>query len=153
MRKYDWDIIKAGKILSKKARRAWRHAPKLKKKKNRKKKRKLTYFEYINSSIWGKRRYLYFQTHERKCRGCNKTGFVHLHHLLYENFGHEKDRDLIPLCKKCHKEFHRKFEMRKDLRIPTDIFIAEKQKSLAVNLDDISSSRMLEKANDRQIES
>ena len=42
-----------------------------------------------------------------KCRLCGDDDELHVHHLTYENWGHEKKKDLTTLCKEHHKLFHR----------------------------------------------
>lgn len=41
------------------------------------------------------------------CRRCNKhadmVGTMDVHHVTYENFGHEKRKDGILLCRPCHE--------------------------------------------------
>lgn len=69
--------------------------------------RKVDYYEYINSDKWRERRKLYYKDNQRKCICCDATVNLDLHHITYFSLGNELDTDLAPMCKKCHKEFHR----------------------------------------------
>lgn len=41
------------------------------------------------------------------CRCCGSNKRLTVHHIIYDNIGHEKDEDLKVLCWSCHKEIHR----------------------------------------------
>jgi 5-methylcytosine-specific restriction endonuclease McrA len=46
----------------------------------------------------------------RRCRGrCERCGLalrLDIHHLHYNNVGHETPRDVMALCRECHKDVH-----------------------------------------------
>jgi len=65
------------------------------------------YKEYIKSKCWERRKKEYYSTNKKKCVGCGETKYIHLHHIVYGNFGNEKDTNLACLCRKCHKIFHK----------------------------------------------
>lgn len=69
--------------------------------------RRQSYVRYIKSAKWRKRRELYFQTHEKKCRACGSINRIELHHKTYKNIRKERDADLAPLCYKCHNAIHK----------------------------------------------
>ncbi len=62
------------------------------------------YAAYLRSAEWKRRRGLVL---ERDGYTCQKDGCVEIasdvHHLNYDNFGHEKLSDLESLCKDCHR--------------------------------------------------
>lgn len=64
------------------------------------------YYEYIKSPKWKARADAARKWAEYKCQMDSATGRLSVHHNTYDNLGHEKDRDLIVLCRKCHEKFH-----------------------------------------------
>lgn len=115
--------------------RLWRERPrKRRKKRNSKRKRFIkennrnNYKTYINSDKWFERRNLYFESHLKKCSRCGATQYIHLHHITYKSFGREKDLDLAPLCKDCHKEYHNKHSHND--RVGFNQFIEAKENTL-----------------------
>ena len=68
-------------------------------------KRKDRYLAYLASDTWTKIRCDMFMLRDGKCELCGKAG-TQVHHLTYENLGHEEPTDLILLCGKCHQKEH-----------------------------------------------
>jgi hypothetical protein len=69
--------------------------------------------EYIRSDLWRDRRRRWLvECGRRPCRVCGKpwrdTGVYHAHHLDYAHAGagKERDRDLTPVCSRCHTLIH-----------------------------------------------
>lgn len=81
------------------------------------------YREYISGRHWVARKDSFFKNHEKKCALCRSTFRVELNHIYYENFGFEKDEDLIPLCREHHEALHRHIGVSKDMRYATADFI------------------------------
>lgn len=57
-----------------------------------------------NTKHW---RMIRIKTLERdgyKCVDCEETKNLHVHHLTYENEGHENLEDLVTLCRQCHSK-------------------------------------------------
>lgn len=92
-------------------------------KKDRRKERKLRqylnripkkYATYIKSKYWTKRKNRYYQEHRRVCTLCTTSKFCDLHHLAYrrEEFGNERDEDLVCLCRNCHEDYHLGFGVK-----------------------------------------
>ena len=68
---------------------------------------KIDYKKYLKSDYW---KGIKKQIHERdeyKCRLCNSEENICVHHRTYKNLGNEKLEDLITLCEKCHKNYHK----------------------------------------------
>jgi len=62
------------------------------------------YKEYLQSFLWFQRRDLMIELYPR-CYSCKKPA-TEVHHLTYKNIGNEGKRDLITLCRNCHKKKH-----------------------------------------------
>lgn len=82
---------------------------------------------YITSHWWIKRKNLYYKTHKRECVACGSTEHINLHHLVYKDFGKELDKNLKPLCRVCHEEFHSIYGVKNDLYKETMQFIEDKK--------------------------
>lgn len=73
------------------------------------------YFDYINSDKW---RFIRRQVAEKNnymCQLCHKKMYkgFHIHHITYENFGHEKLSDLMFLCPECHlMRIHKQYKKK-----------------------------------------
>ena len=57
------------------------------------------YIEHINSSEWRNFREKIFRKRGRMCEDCTEVERLELHHLTYENLGHERDEDVLILCR------------------------------------------------------
>ncbi len=62
------------------------------------------YKEYLQSSLWYQKREFFLKLNP-KCKKCRKES-TEVHHISYENIGNEGGRDLMALCRKCHKKIH-----------------------------------------------
>ena len=72
---------------------------------------KQKYYDYMDSMEWIDKSNNYKERYP-VCQICG-TGnqhmsWVHCHHITYENLFNESDKDLITLCKPCHKKAHSK---------------------------------------------
>ena len=72
----------------------------------------LTYKEYIQSDGWKVRRLRALALAENRCQVCNSPNAPQVHHRTYERLGHERDADLIVLCRDCHRLFHDNGELK-----------------------------------------
>lgn len=63
---------------------------------------------YLKSRHWRKTRNAALTRANFKCQSCGTNQHLTIHHLTYENLGHEKNSDLKVLCWSCHKNEHRK---------------------------------------------
>ncbi len=69
---------------------------------------KKEYQQYLKTDHWQrtKRAMLKLKPY-RKCELCGSREYVfHVHHMSYENIGHEGYMDLVVLCSECHKKVH-----------------------------------------------
>ena len=67
------------------------------------------YNDYIKSDEWFRKREEIFKLKGRKCYICNTSNNLDIHHLSYEFLGYEEEndfKDVIPLCRNCHKKLH-----------------------------------------------
>ncbi len=66
-----------------------------------------SYKAYLKSSLWANRRAIFADNYEKRCGYCENTCIKpNLHHLSYANIGHERDTDLVWLCRTCHDSVH-----------------------------------------------
>lgn len=66
------------------------------------------YINYLHSPEWNNLRSVVFKLVKNKCVSCGGQ-CSELHHLNYDRLGREKiGKDVVPLCKKCHKKCHTK---------------------------------------------
>jgi phage terminase large subunit GpA-like protein len=85
------------------------------------KKNNIDYNEYIQSSAWQKKRKQFFESRmwntyphgkvakKFVCYCCGSDERLDLHHRTYKRFGNERiSTDLIPVCRTCHTEIHKK---------------------------------------------
>jgi hypothetical protein len=62
------------------------------------------YDKYMRSEAWREIRQQRVDMDGGKCVACHTTERLEVHHLHYQNFGHEELRDLITLCHSCHEK-------------------------------------------------
>ena len=69
------------------------------------------YREYLQSDAWKAKRRLVLEFLGSRCVKCGislSETTANIHHLTYERVKKELVTDLIPLCKTCHKDEHKK---------------------------------------------
>lgn len=66
----------------------------------------LAYKDYIKSDVWKARRLRAIALAENHCQVCHAEARLDVHHNTYERLGHERDADLVVLCRGCHDLFH-----------------------------------------------
>ncbi|HUS50495.1 MAG TPA: HNH endonuclease signature motif containing protein [Candidatus Paceibacterota bacterium] len=68
------------------------------------------YDVYIKSTYWQEIRSILIEEVEYKCEDCGKLKeekyLLQCHHITYENLGRELRKDLVVLCKECHRLRH-----------------------------------------------
>jgi len=77
----------------------------IKKEKIKKKETHKNYTEYLQTKWWRNRKVKYWEDNKRTCFCCEEKA-RELHHNTYTTLYREEDKDLIPLCRKCHEEVH-----------------------------------------------
>lgn len=95
---------------------------------NRRKKpkvRKSKYQEFIESPQWQSRKNRYYQNNARECAACGSKKHIHLHHMVYSEYGNEPDEHLMPLCKTHHDGFHGKNGTQRHMIRATMAYIEE----------------------------
>lgn len=66
----------------------------------------MPYSEYLKGDHWQQRREQALKRAENHCQVCGATERLEVHHNTYERLGHERDADLVVLCRTCHRMFH-----------------------------------------------
>ena len=72
----------------------------------------MNYKQYLKSYHWRVVRKQALEYAEHKCQLCNTTKKLNVHHNNYQNVWMEKPRDLIVLCNRCHKQFHKMLDIQ-----------------------------------------
>ena len=72
----------------------------------------LPYSEYLKTEGWKVRRAKALARAEHRCQVCNSDKRLEIHHRTYERLGHERDADLVVLCRSCHQLFHDSGELK-----------------------------------------
>lgn len=64
------------------------------------------YKEYLKTDHWIELREKARKRDGNRCRLCDSSEDLNVHHRTYDNLGSEKVGDLTTLCKSCHEKFH-----------------------------------------------
>lgn len=67
----------------------------------------MEYREYLQTPHWQKIKVLMYKKHHGCCQNCGRKTTLDVHHLTYENIGHENLKQLKLLCRDCHYRMHR----------------------------------------------
>jgi hypothetical protein len=74
------------------------------------------YQEYLQSDEWKIKRQLALQQAGGRCRICNDSEKLHVHHRSYKRKGTpEEVLDLVVLCAECHDWFHKRKKIEDQL--------------------------------------
>lgn len=66
------------------------------------------YSKYLKSEHWLETRQKRIDLDDNRCYICGKRKYLNVHHIRYNNLGHEDvNSDLITLCKQCHSMLHK----------------------------------------------
>jgi hypothetical protein len=71
------------------------------------------YERYLKSNAWAIRKNAYYRRHNRQCVACGSWKRIQLHHVTYDSFGHEPDKDLAPLVMPTMSMPHRAHPSRR----------------------------------------
>jgi hypothetical protein len=63
---------------------------------------------YLSSSHWRSLAARVKTARGNRCERCGETERLDAHHLTYDRIGHERDEDLMVLCRECHFSLHEK---------------------------------------------
>ena len=72
-------------------------------------KKPFDYATYMGSAEWIAKRNLVLRRDGFVCKLCGSAKNLDVHHITYENLGHEKLDELITLCRDCHTHKHSLF--------------------------------------------
>ena len=64
------------------------------------------YLEYLESPEWQQWRSYIKARDGYACQDCGTRHNLHVHHMTYARFKHERHTDLITVCNQCHKARH-----------------------------------------------
>jgi len=98
----------------------------------------LFYRDYIQSAAWEVRKKQYYSKYAKACHICGDTDQVELNHIKYGNYGHERDRDLVPLCRTHHQALHDLIGVRGNMHYQTAHFLRDeiaKQRAIDMQLE------------------
>lgn len=73
----------------------------------------MPYQEYLQTEHWQHVRHAALDAADYRCRLCNSSTHLHVHHRSYERRGEERHNDVIALCAACHQHFHDKLKVQK----------------------------------------
>ena len=78
---------------------------------------KSTYYRYLKTDRWKKKRAHFFASNpdNRICFICGSKKKLQAHHKTYEHVGEERIADLICLCEDCHRAVHKFLKHNKDV--------------------------------------
>lgn len=92
------------------------------------------YYAYLKTPVWKEKRQETIVRDSGKCRLCNSSKSLHVHHRTYPKvYGEEPLGDLITLCKKCHDMFHGKRHLSKHQNKSHRLTKAEKRTKALLN--------------------
>lgn len=60
------------------------------------------YRNYLKSQHWQQTKQKFYSENRYRCYFCNKKNKLEIHHITYENIGHEMIEDMVYLCHNCH---------------------------------------------------
>ena len=63
---------------------------------------------YLKSNHWKKLKKQLFKERGKKCEKCGSKRKIHCHHIRYGFIYDITIKDLLIVCKQCHKKIHNK---------------------------------------------
>lgn len=66
------------------------------------------YVGYLRTEVWKENREKRLRHDGYRCAFCGTAKNLQVHHITYENLGHEKMEDMLTLCRGCHERLHSK---------------------------------------------
>jgi hypothetical protein len=71
----------------------------------------VVYKLYLRSKIWRAMRYRVLKRDGFACVKCGSANMLQVNHKVYSEFGSEKLSDLETLCRLCHADITKKFDL------------------------------------------
>ncbi len=68
---------------------------------------KKKYYDYLKSKKWAQIKLDLYELRGKQCEVCESKQNVQVHHLTYKNVFKEESKDLVLLCKVCHRKEHK----------------------------------------------
>lgn len=68
--------------------------------------KKDAYQLYLSSPDWQFIRSQRLEYDQYTCCGCLTGRHLQVHHVTYDNLGHEQLEDLVTVCERCHRAIH-----------------------------------------------
>lgn len=65
-----------------------------------------SYESYLLSELWQQKKEAAIKWRNNQCELCGSMKFLEVHHTSYEFVGNERLRDLLVVCKFCHRQIH-----------------------------------------------
>ena len=62
---------------------------------------------YLRTAYWKNKKKSIIRRSGGMCERCKFNDMVDVHHITYDNLAWEKLKDLIGLCRTCHKRLHK----------------------------------------------
>jgi phage terminase large subunit GpA-like protein len=86
------------------------------------------YLSYIRSDAW----FIIAQRirlRDKVCQGCGTSKRLDVHHKTYQRFKHERDEDLVLICRQCHERVH-KIQKKGSLKKLTEKVLATTRRQI-----------------------
>jgi hypothetical protein len=102
----DYIIIALNKNREKLSKICYKYQKARNKKENISELKKMPYKEYLKTNHWLNLKEKIHEKYYDQCVECGSAERLQVHHKTYIRRGHEKLKDLILLCEKCHSKEH-----------------------------------------------
>lgn len=99
--------------------------------------------DYIKSKYWVNFNHKYQKSkYKQNCFWCDSNFGLVLHHITYERLSKEELTDVVVLCNKCHKKFHKEYPSLDNVELTnnTNNFIIKER--ITRNLPELVNSKI-----------
>lgn len=90
---------------------------------------KLEYSDYLNTPEWISIRKIIIERDNGRCRVCDSTRILHVHHRRYCVRGTETGDELTTLCQSCHHLFHSKSKMESRITVTSKPYVTRREQT------------------------
>jgi hypothetical protein len=90
--------------------------------------RAMPYEQYLKTPAWANKREQALERDGHRCRVCNTSEHLHVHHRTYTRRGNEDLNDLTTLCETCHESFHKRVKQEHLMAMTYTTPVARKSK-------------------------